>query len=985
MSTLFVIKALEKGFIGILLTLDTIIYGLIGSAFRIFMALAGARLLSSEVYYEIANKIYVVVGVLTLFILAYAILKAIIDPDQASKGEFGQKMIKNVVVAILGLALAPALFNLMYQAQGLILEQDVLGKLFFRMENTPKVDTGGGSNVGDGSVTYDSQINPDEYVKSIGGAVTATSLWQAFFHVAEDSDKDASEIEADPSDYFIAGAGYSLACAAGVVGSYFAAGIPVLNVLVWGATAVTCMGAYSSISGGVEASEITNGDKVTLAQAYAYTSAGKSFGIYTVFVNNYIDDGDISYLFGISTIAGAFALYAFISFSLDMGIRAAKLAYLQIIAPVPIVLQIMPKFKSNFDAYIKSVTSTFIEVFVRISVVYIVVYIICHLTDLFSSVGALWGNSGLGPVEQMLALAFLILGLIAFSREAPKFITDALHLPSGNMKLGISKKLAAGGAYSAGSVAYGGATSAVRNWNANSGKGLGKQFGSAIAGMGSGMWRAAHENFIGPNHKEAQTWADLKNVGERAAQGAEDARVKRDDRVASHEDAVRTRDAAKSAFETAEAAYNSARPTDANYDAVKKAYEKALKEYEDAVVRANQTSAIGAIAENLGDRAKAWSVGTVSTEKEEAAMKFGSDLDGLKGKLREDAYKKDSKNAKRLYDLYNAKKNATISEYADGWDEGSANAEYRKRNALLVSDPNYQTRLNDLNSKRDALKRLSNTDPGYSAALADFNAAKSDLRSTLSSHGLSDSLVTDDGNFDLISDLRVDVAKATRKRTQELEAIRLSMEAAADAWVHEQAMDVSSGTHKDIATFLSEHAVYSSQNASAQITVGYELDSSGKPDYSKPIKDSLKNVMEEAFGSGALQGKFIPNEPNSTFKDQNGINVKLSAKIQQGGHDYDTVTYKLEGDKYVPYVVDEHGNVGGKVSSSVLREETKADFFDSLVQKITEGKVSKASSDTAVSRASDKGKTSATYVRNNDYAEKIWRKRSQDSKNGGKK
>ena len=115
---LFIIKALEKGFIGILLTLDTLIYGLISSSFRVFMALAGARLLSSSAYTEIANKIYIIVGVLMLFVLSYAILKAIVDPDQATKGDYGPKMRKNVVIAVVGLAIAPVIFNLMYQAQG---------------------------------------------------------------------------------------------------------------------------------------------------------------------------------------------------------------------------------------------------------------------------------------------------------------------------------------------------------------------------------------------------------------------------------------------------------------------------------------------------------------------------------------------------------------------------------------------------------------------------------------------------------------------------------------------------------------------------------------------------------------------------------------------------------------------------------------------------------------------------------------------------
>ena len=268
MGTLFIIDAIKQGFIGIILTLDTLIFGLIGSAFKIFIALAGARLLTSETYFEIANKLYVIIGVLMLFVLAYAILRGIVDPDpdKSIKEHAGPKMLKNIIIAVLGLALAPSIFNLMYQAQGLILE-----------------------------------------VKQIGGSVTATSLWQAFFHPSPDSGLDASEIEVDASGYFVDGAVGLAACAAGI-GIMGAAGWTGVGLLVGGVIALFgCGSAVGNISAGTEA---INYDNLTLEQAYNLTSGGQPFGMYTAFLSCYTDDGSIEYLFIISTIAGAFALYA---------------------------------------------------------------------------------------------------------------------------------------------------------------------------------------------------------------------------------------------------------------------------------------------------------------------------------------------------------------------------------------------------------------------------------------------------------------------------------------------------------------------------------------------------------------------------------------------------------------------------------------------------------------------------------------------------
>lgn len=970
MGTLFIIDAIKQGFIGIILTLDTLIFGLIGSAFKIFIALAGARLLTSETYFEIANKLYVIIGVLMLFVLAYAILRGIVDPDpdKSIKEHAGPKMLKNIIIAVLGLALAPSIFNLMYQAQGLILEQDVLGKIFFRIENTELVQTS------------DGEKNPDEYVKQIGGSVTATSLWQAFFHPSPDSGLDASEIEVDASGYFVDGAVGLAACAAGI-GIMGAAGWTGVGLLVGGVIALFgCGSAAGNIIAGTEA---INYDNLTLEQAYNLTSGGQPFGIYTAFLSCYTDDGSIEYLFIISTIAGAFALYAFVSFSIDMGIRAAKLAYLQIIAPVPLVMQVLPKFQENFKKYISSVTSTFLEVFVRISVVYVVVYIICHLSDMFSTADALWGNADLSTAELLFAYAFLILGLIAFCRHAPEMITQTLGLPKGDMHLGIGKKLAEGGAFSAGSIAYGGVTSAVRNWNSNKGKGIGRQVTSALGGMSSGVGRAVRENFLGPNHKEAQTWSDMKNVGERAAQGATDARDARNQRKEDLANSQKNYAAAKTAYDQALADYNFA-PTSDNRDKLEEA-RKALRQARDQVI--NKT-AVGSFVNKQGEKITAWSIGTVSTAKEEALMKFGSDLDSLKGKLRDEAYKK-NETARQLYDAYNNLKSAPIQEYIDGYDEQSANAEYRRRKALLDADASFNTQLSDLNAKREAFKKVVAEgkiagNPDYDNAKRELDAAKSTLESTLASHNISAATISDSGEFNMIGDIKMDQFTARQKRDQELEGLRNAMEAAADAFVHEKAMDVTSNTYRDIATFLSEHASYIGQNGSVQVTVGYEKNKDGSDDYSRPVKMSIDDMMRQSFGQAASQGKFTPDD---VFKAQSGIKLEFVNRTTIDGHAYKNIVYKLsdDGNTYVPYGVDDITGREVSLTPGSYPSYKKEEFFKVIADKITNKEFKKASSDTAVSRAADRGKTSATYVRNNDYADKVSMKRQTEEARSGKK
>ena len=56
-------EGIGDALIGIFLALDSFIYSLVSSAYRIFMSLASARILSSSAYEDIARKIYIVIGV----------------------------------------------------------------------------------------------------------------------------------------------------------------------------------------------------------------------------------------------------------------------------------------------------------------------------------------------------------------------------------------------------------------------------------------------------------------------------------------------------------------------------------------------------------------------------------------------------------------------------------------------------------------------------------------------------------------------------------------------------------------------------------------------------------------------------------------------------------------------------------------------------------------------------------------------------------
>lgn len=963
MQLLFIGDFLNDTFSGIIMVLDTIIFGLINSAYKIFMAISSARLLSSDVYYDIASRIYIVVGVVMLFVLSYAILKAIVDPDQASKGELGPQTVKRVIIAVVGLAITPVLFNVLYQGQGLLLEQDILGKIFFRIDNTEEVQTLNGT------------VNPDTEIKNIGGSVAAVSIWQAFFHPADG--KDASQITADPSEYQAHMANTAALCLAaigvGVITAFFTLGT---GLLIAGASLAACavtMDAQSDTYS--EMMEATNGEEVSLEQAYAIAAADGNFDIFLIFHDNYAEDGTIYYLWFISTVCGAFCLYAFASFSIDMGVRAAKLAYYQIIAPVPLIMQVLPKYKDTFSKYIKNVVSTFLEVFIRISVVYIVVYVICHLQDLFSSFGSLWGNQSLSTPERALALAFLILGLVIFAKSAPDIICQSLNIEKGSMKLGIGKKIADGGGFAAAGTIGAGYTGIRRNWRSAMDKA--KEGGkdprirdyasaamSAIAGGASASARSAYNQFgPGPDRKPAMNFRDAANVAERAAQAATDARDARDERQEAF-------GSAQEAYREANQAYQDAKKSGVTGEPLRKLAE--AREAALANVIAN-SSALGAKIDDIAKRREAWVVGTVSTANEEAAMKFGADLDALKGKLRDVAYEKDTYGAKALKRQYDILSSQPIKEYAEGWDEQSANAEYRRRRAKVDELSTLHTKMNEARTRGDIVE---------SARLdREFQQLKSQVEGWGATVN-ADGTVSNIGSVDLIADIKIDPAVASKQRAAELDALRISMEAAADAWAQEQALDPNSKVRKHIDEFLSNNVSYISNNKNLEIVVGYTTDAQGNE---VAIKEALGDVIQKGFGSQAIQGKFVPDD---VFKGQTSFDLQLTQQVSFNGSNYSKVKYKLDanGENYVPYGVDAQGNEVEITGHPEYSSYKKEDFFENIRKKIAAGKVKKAEAKTAVAVAADKGKTSSTHVRRTDYADKINRKRqAEDAKGGGKK
>lgn len=392
------VKDLFVPFFGLLYSLvmniNAFFYNLVNFAYKVFLSLASAQIFTTEQYQNLAQKIYLVLGVVSLFFVAYALLRAIIDPDNAGKGEFSAgKIIGNLLKVIILLAFTPTIFNMAYTIQNVILMDNIVPKIVL------------GESFDESNV---STLNGGESfdISSAGMALTNEMFTDFITNDAIDNARTANDETTLKEERS------KIVLTAGWTGSS-----PCNNYI----------NMCNEISGDVTYQsmyEVVNEEKATFN---IYSNLGES-----------IAKDKLTYNYFLQLAVGLFMLYTFVSFSIDMGVRVVKLAYYQIIAPIPILTLIIPKQKKIFDNWMSGALSTYAEVFIRLAIVMLGMVLIQSLPSDFSSILI---DSASTPMIKFFVRLFLIIGILIFMKQAPKLISDMFGLKAGSFKLGIGDKL----------------------------------------------------------------------------------------------------------------------------------------------------------------------------------------------------------------------------------------------------------------------------------------------------------------------------------------------------------------------------------------------------------------------------------------------------------------------------------------------------------------------------------------------------------------
>lgn len=523
-------KSIETGLIRLLLLVDSVIYGLVSTLFSIFVDLANAKVFSDSLISSFTQRIYIIIGVLALFIVSYSLLNAVINPDNLMKGSNSTwKIIINLVTSIIMVTLLPSVFNFAYSAQNAILKDDIIGKLFLGTKNSEE------KFFVEDSVTGEKTEVDSSYLVKQNGAHLSWTVLNAFLY--KDPNVDGDDITADWSPLaayksfsdgasstvgaYACGGSVLLLIGSGIV-TYFSGGSLAATIPAAGKTLmVTCGLTIANSAAANIAYELT--DEETNWNEMQYMVTLGDFTQITAFAENISDNDGVEYMPIISTVVGCILLWMVFSFCLDLGVRSVKLAFYQMLAPIPIFSRILPNNKL-FNNWLRLTLTTFIEVFTRLIILYSVIFFASNISGIDFPGGAI-------------TKCIVVLGIITFARQLPKLISEITGIDSGNMKLGIMEKLGAGGALAGGALIGGGITAGVRNatnsWKTSRGQNLGKRiFGAAksgIAGTASGAMRGAKSAGF-----KAKSWGDMKNAASSGATAAHDKHKKRAAYKADH-------------------------------------------------------------------------------------------------------------------------------------------------------------------------------------------------------------------------------------------------------------------------------------------------------------------------------------------------------------------------------------------------------------------------------------------------------------------
>lgn len=129
----------------------------------------------------------------------------------------------------------------------------------------------------------------------------------------------------------------------------------------------------------------------------------------------------------LSILFGIVFVYLMFNYCIQSATRVIQLAYLQLIAPIPI-LSYISEPDGAFKNWIKQCSTTFLDLFIRLAIIYFIMSVIDNVLEQFNSAGGIiFDSTGVRQDDTTfigLIKIFIILGLLLFAKRAPELLKD---------------------------------------------------------------------------------------------------------------------------------------------------------------------------------------------------------------------------------------------------------------------------------------------------------------------------------------------------------------------------------------------------------------------------------------------------------------------------------------------------------------------------------------------------------------------------------
>lgn len=370
--------------------IDKLVYGFIPTIYDLLIQISRTTILSQSEINEFYQKVYLLLAVFMLFKVGFSLITYVVNPDDFSDKNKGVgKIGQNVIISLCLLVLVPYVFSMAYELQTIVLEDNILAKLLLNKKNDNSID----------------------YLNTAGESMAFTTL-NAFY---------------TPN----VSLNYLYECTA----IYDNEGSGKLNPKCFGVnqnedgTFSPTDNSDSTMHYYVADDNKTDETKpLTREQYYTYLTGLRTKQMDLMFrldftkattINNRTGEDAflIDYKPIFSTVTGIIVVFLLVGFCLDVGLRSVKLAFLQMMAPIPIISYIDPKSGKDgiFKKWYKMCFSTFLSLFVRLFALYFAVYIITQVGQMTDVVnGALVSNK--------FVQVFIIIGVLMFAKQLPKIL-----------------------------------------------------------------------------------------------------------------------------------------------------------------------------------------------------------------------------------------------------------------------------------------------------------------------------------------------------------------------------------------------------------------------------------------------------------------------------------------------------------------------------------------------------------------------------------